>query len=98
MDSVDTLYISEEEAIREGGCDQIKLGAIACLGHHLRQCINVLNDTHYCPFRALHLDRCFSPSVGAQLVSMIGGMRSLEQLQVTNVNHDFISKVEKWHS
>lgn len=92
MPLVDTLYISEEDANRDGNCDQVKLGALCCLGHQLRH-RNRLLSPFYCVLRALHLDRCFHPSVGGQLVSMLAGVQTLEQLQVTNVNHDFISKV-----
>lgn len=80
---VDTLYMSEDENGREPNCDQIKLGALCCLGHHLH---------------ALHLDRCFDPSVGGQVVNMLGGIHTLEQLQVTNINHDFVSKMSCLHN
>ncbi|GMH43900.1 hypothetical protein BSKO_11834 [Bryopsis sp. KO-2023] len=73
------LRMSDAEACRDPTRDQLKLGALCTLAHSVR---------------VLHLDRCFHPSVGGHLVNVLGEFRNLTQLQVANINPDFIAKIK----
>ncbi|GMH35430.1 hypothetical protein BSKO_03298 [Bryopsis sp. KO-2023] len=74
----ESLHLTDESCFRDNTLDTLKLGGLAGITQNLK---------------VIHFDHCFHRGANASLLSVLPMMGRLEQLQISSVNHDFISNV-----